>query len=258
MRYTEAYQRLHPQAQAAVIEAAGGWATYVNPGSPLNSARGLGFSGPVRAADFDLLEEFCRARGVSVRLHICPLADPSLLEHARARGYVPRVFFSVLVRAIPPGFEAAAPPPGVTIRPASADEAGAWLQASALGFGSDEPFGLEGLLDILGPNFHAEDVRPFGAWIDDPEGRPTLAGTGGMYVDPSTRALELGGASTLPAFRRMGIQRALIEARLAEGRRLGCDLAVVLTSPGSHSESNLRRAGFELAYTKVVVERLEP
>ena len=67
--------------------------------------------------------------------------------------------------------------------------------------------------------------------------------------------VELGGASTRLAFRRKGIQRALIDARMATARSKGCDLAMVLTEPGNDSQRNLHRAGFELAYTIVVLQK---
>ena len=255
VRYAEAYQRLHPDAQTAVIETAGGSAVYLAPESPLNSARAMGLTGPVKAADLEDLEEFYRQRGVNTILHVCPLADKGLIELVRERGYVLHHFFSVLVRAIPASFKPAPLPPGMTVRPAAAHEAGQWLLASAQGFEStSEP--SEAIFDILGPNFHAEDSVPYTAWIKDREGHTHLVGTGGMYLYHRVRAFELGGASTLMPFRRMGVQRALIEARLAEGLRQGCDLAMVLTSPGTNSERNLFRAGFRLAYTKVVMEKL--
>jgi GNAT superfamily N-acetyltransferase len=56
----------------------------------------------------------------------------------------------------------------------------------------------------------------------------------------------LGGAATLPAFRRRGVQRALIEARLAVAVHAGCTLAVVTADPGSSSGRNAERTGFQL------------
>jgi hypothetical protein len=66
---------------------------------------------------------------------------------------------------------------------------------------------------------------------------------------------ELGGASTLLAHRHQGAQSALIQHRLAEAHALGCDLAVVLTTPGSVSQRNMQRRGFQLAYTRMICER---
>jgi GNAT superfamily N-acetyltransferase len=59
-------------------------------------------------------------------------------------------------------------------------------------------------------------------------------------------AAVLGGAATLPAFRRRGVQRALIEARLAVAADAGCVLAIVTADPGSSSGRNAERSGFQL------------
>ncbi len=56
----------------------------------------------------------------------------------------------------------------------------------------------------------------------------------------------LGGAATLPAFRRRGIQRMLIEARLALAALAGCTLAIITADPGGSSGRNAERTGFQL------------
>lgn len=60
----------------------------------------------------------------------------------------------------------------------------------------------------------------------------------------------LFSASTQPQFRRRGVQTTLIKQRLRDATHAGCDLAIVLTTPGSDSERNVQRAGFQIAYTK--------
>jgi GNAT superfamily N-acetyltransferase len=56
----------------------------------------------------------------------------------------------------------------------------------------------------------------------------------------------LGGASTVPASRNRGAQAQLIEHRLRLASRAGCAVAVATTRTGTHSEANLRRAGFRI------------
>ena len=63
----------------------------------------------------------------------------------------------------------------------------------------------------------------------------------------------LCGAATLPASRRRGVQSALLQARLVRAREAGCDMAVVTTQPGSKSQENVQRAGFELIYSRAVL-----
>jgi GNAT superfamily N-acetyltransferase len=65
------------------------------------------------------------------------------------------------------------------------------------------------------------------------------------------------GAATQPAHRRSGVQTALLTARLADARAAGCELAVVTTRPGSRSQHNVQRAGFQLLYSRAVLIREE-
>jgi GNAT superfamily N-acetyltransferase len=73
---------------------------------------------------------------------------------------------------------------------------------------------------------------------------------GGAAVSAQHGVCGLFGASTLPAFRRRGVQSALLATRLAWAREKGCDLAVSITQPGSISHRNIERSGFRVAYTR--------
>ena len=66
---------------------------------------------------------------------------------------------------------------------------------------------------------------------------------------------QLTGAATAPAHRRQGVQTALLSARLADAAAAGCDIAVVTTQPGSRSQQNVQRQGFDLLYTRAVLVR---
>ena len=46
--------------------------------------------------------------------------------------------------------------------------------------------------------------------------------------------------------------------RLLEARDEGCDLATVTTQPGSASEQNMRRLGFQLLYSRAVLVLEDP
>jgi len=66
---------------------------------------------------------------------------------------------------------------------------------------------------------------------------------------------QLCGAATVPAYRRRGIQSSLLEARLAAAAAAGSEVAVVTTQPGSKSQQNVQRQGFELVYARAVLVR---
>jgi N-acetylglutamate synthase-like GNAT family acetyltransferase len=78
-----------------------------------------------------------------------------------------------------------------------------------------------------------------------------VAGGASLYLHEKTALLC--GAATLPASRRRGVQSALLQTRLGRAREFGCDLAVVTTQPGSKSQENVQRAGFELIYSRAIL-----
>jgi hypothetical protein len=49
------------------------------------------------------------------------------------------------------------------------------------------------------------------------------------------------------------VQTALLSARLADAVAAGCDVAVITTQPGSKSQQNAQRRGFDLLYTRAVL-----
>jgi hypothetical protein len=61
--------------------------------------------------------------------------------------------------------------------------------------------------------------------------------------------------STIAEFRRAGLHRELIAARLNDAAAQGCDLATSSTLPGSGSQRNYERLGFQVAYTKLTMVR---
>jgi len=77
--------------------------------------------------------------------------------------------------------------------------------------------------------------------------------TGGASFRVADGIAQLVGAATAPAHRRQGVQTALLSARLADAAAAGCDIAVVTTQPGSKSQQNMQRQGFDLLHTRAVL-----
>jgi hypothetical protein len=61
----------------------------------------------------------------------------------------------------------------------------------------------------------------------------------------------LFGDSTLPHYRKRGIQQAVQRHRLLLAQAAGCELAVTEAAPGGASQRNMERTGFRVAYTHV-------
>jgi hypothetical protein len=229
-------------SDGALITVAGAPVIYAGAGGLVNRAIGLGMHGPVAADDLDAVEAFYNERHADTVIDLCPLADSSLLALIQARGYHLRNWMSMLFLPLPS--TPIAFNPALHVTRATPDQADLWLATSARGFDESEQVATA-TLRVLTPNFYAANAHCYFAWLGD-----VPIGTGGMY--PYQGVVELGGASTVVAHRRQGAQTALIQQRLSDAHALGCDLAVVLTSPGSTSQRNLQRRGFQLAYTRAI------
>lgn len=100
-------------------------------------------------------------------------------------------------------------------------------------------------------------MRQFGRIMASAEGSvPFLAELDGQAVATGGLVLHggvalLAGASTVPAARSQGAQRALLQARLRYAAEHGCDLAMMGAHPGSASQRNAERQGFRIAYTRI-------
>jgi GNAT superfamily N-acetyltransferase len=81
---------------------------------------------------------------------------------------------------------------------------------------------------------------------------------GGASMHVTGGVAQLTGAATLPQHRRRGVQSALLSARLADAAAEGCDLAVVTTQPGSKSQQNVQRNGFDLLYARAILVKPLP
>jgi len=245
----EAAQRRQPGAGIAVAEIAGGTAVFAGKDSPITQAIGVGINGPVSDSDLDQLEEFFRSRGAAVALELCPLVAITLYQALANRGYTLAEVSNVLVRDLT---ETALSPPepaasGIVVRPIAPGEADLWTRTVAEGFAEFQPV-TETLLDALSGMTDRPNAASFLAFVD-------AEVAGGAAVAEHERVGGLFGASTLPQFRRRGVQSALLAARLAWMRERDCDVAVSITQPASGSQRNIERFGFRVAYTRTKLVR---
>jgi hypothetical protein len=243
--YAQASQAHTHATDGAQLTVAGAPVIYGGVGIPVNRAIGLGMHGPVTEDDLDTIETFYNERRADIVIDLCPLAHPSLLTLLQTRGYYVRTWMSMLFLPLPSA--PVALNPALRVTRATPDQADLWLATSARGFDESDEV-ASGTLRVLTPNFYAANAGCYFAWLGD-----TPIATGGMY--PHNGVVELGGASTIVAHRQQGAQTALIQQRLSDAHALGCDLAVVLTSPGSTSQRNMQRRGFQLAYTRAICVR---
>ncbi|HSN96661.1 MAG TPA: GNAT family N-acetyltransferase [Candidatus Nanopelagicales bacterium] len=245
-----ALRRFRQGTQAAVERVAGGVVAYAGARSPLTRGRGLGMDGPVSAEEVDRLEHFFRSRGVPATLELSPYADPTLLTHLGRRGFALTGFDHVLVRPISGAERAPAQTADLRVARAVSLDGDEWARVVAQGFAdaADADAVDEDAVDMGRLLFHEDRVACFWAHAG---GRPIAGGAMAIHGDLAS----MFGASTLPAHRGRGAQRALLETRLAHAAASGCELASVVTQPGTASQRNAERAGFRVAYTRATLEK---
>jgi ribosomal protein S18 acetylase RimI-like enzyme len=232
---------------------AGGAASFAEADSPFNKVAGLGFGGVPDAAALAEIERAYADCGAPVQVELSILADPELAALLTGRGYQLISFENVLGRALTGEVERVTPP-GVEVRRSADGELAAWLAVlvdadlhpDVQGVPWHEEFPRATLENATRDLVTAAGVVRYAALHDG-----VLAG--GASLRMADGLAQLTGASTAPAHRRRGIQTALTAARLADATAAGCDLAVVVTQPGSRSQRNVQRQGFDLLYTRAVL-----
>ncbi len=235
-----------------VMAIAGAFATFAEPGSPFNKVAGLGFAGQPSASDLDEIELAFAARGADVQVELAHVGDPGVGALLAERGYRLTSFENVLGRALDGDIEPVTPL-GVEVRSSGEGEFDAWLDVVADGFAHPDTQGVP-LHEEFPRDVLARAERDFAAagvvrYIALRDGVPA----GGASLRIADGVAQLAGSATAPAHRRLGIQSALLAARLADAAAAGCDIAVVTTQPGSRSQRNVQRRGFDLLYTRAVL-----
>lgn len=233
----------------------GGLAACTEPGSPLNKVAGLGFAPFDERAYDEVLAEHAR-RGMPLLVELSTLGDPALATFLTERGHRLLGVENVLGRALPPSAAFARPPAGeIAVEPCT--DLAAWLDIMVTGFGtpdtqgvaSHESFDRAVLERVIGDFAAAAGVLLFLARCGG-----AAAGAGAMRVHGGVA--QLCGAATLPAFRRRGVQTALLQHRLVAAVERGAELCVMTTQPGSKSMQNACRQGFALLYARLVLQCL--
>lgn len=232
----------------------GGLAVHTEPDSSLNKVAGLGFA-PFDEAEWTAVEAAHARRGAAIQVEVATLGDPAIARFLTGRGYGLAGVENVLARALAPD----TPVPvhaDITIEPSGADEIETWLDVTATSFGaldaqgvaSHESFDRAAMERVVRDFAVAQDfVRYLARRGGEVAGSASMRMAGGIA--------QLCGAATLPQHRRRGVQRLLLEHRLAAAARAGCTLAVVTTLPGSKSQQNVMRLGFALLYSRNVLRR---
>ena len=250
---------LRDSSRVLVEPIAGGFAVDAGPRAPMNKVVALGLDETLDDEAIARVEALWRSRREPVRVELAELARPEVGTALTGRGYRLIGFEDVMGLGLIEPHPAVSEPPavrGLSIeRPAHDDVAewvevtvNGWMQLDGTGTGPEESYSRDALEKMMSDFVRPAAVQRYLARLD---GAPVAAASVRLY----DALAQLCGATTLPAFRRRGIQTALLSARLRDARAAGCDLAVVTTAPGSKSQANARRQGFQQLYARAVLVR---
>lgn len=240
-------------ADAAFIrEIGGGIAAFVRPGSPMNKIIGAGIREPISEDSLNEVELLYRAQNEPVRFELSTLAQVEVGRRLTERGYRLMGFENVLgcdLRA------KAFHKPEITQidKVESAQQLAEWKEIVVSGACCPDETGvvadvftLETIRRAIEDSASVSGYDRYLALVDSMN-----AGGASMRLDGDI--VFLTGATTIPDYRRRGVQTALLAQRLFDACNQAAELAVITTSGGTRSQANSMRYGFELLYSRAIL-----
>jgi len=242
VQHAEAQRLLNPASLAEWIECAGAYAVFNGIGSPVTQSFGLGIFQELSPTALDVIERFFQERAAPVLHEVSPFAGVAALDLLCSRSYRPIEISNILHR---PVAQATVERHGhITVRVVGPDEAQLWASINARGWAHEHPELIDHIAQ-LGAVTSAQ-AHSF-CFLAELDGKPGAAGALCLHEGVAL----LGGAATIPEMRRLGLQNALLNERLRYAFDNGCDLAMMVAEPGSSSQRNAERNGFQIAYTRM-------
>ncbi len=220
----------------------GGFVHVRGDGHPLNQA--LGLIDPISESELRDAEAMLAGTSASpVVLEVSPAADPELWPLLAARGYRVQQFQQLWSRELVEPISAAA---AVAIRMAGPDEEYLFSQIVCAAF-----MDVADWRTFEPPFVSSLCVPGIVGCIASVDGEPA----GGAVLGMVDGVAVLSGDGVLPAFRRRGIQKAMIAFRLTHARANGCDIACAGTLPLTPSQRAYESSGFRATYPKLEMIR---
>lgn len=241
----DAMRSLDPSSPAATASMFGGTLVAMGPGRFVN--RGLGITLDDRTPDDVIaIAQFYASRSLPAAVQVSSWSPAVTVDELTRHGFRPGWFRAMF--AIDPVGAAATASPEVQIRRVGPDDIDDLLQTYGVGFAFVDLAARSISDEFARASLQLADHHTFLATIDG-----QIAGCGSLHVAGGVG--WVGGAATLPQFRRRGVQTSLIAHRIGLARQLGCDHVGATAVPSGDSARNLLHLGFQLVQTQLVVVR---
>lgn len=214
------------------------------PFAPLNPLMNRA-TGVEHVAQLDGLTDFYGAGSQPFRVETTPCTPVEVLHALTARGFRIEQHASTLYASPLPARLLSS----VIVTPVERQALGEFLDTLNTGFGLP-PAALEQLRTNQG------------FWLDVPNWRLFIGRIDGRAAGAAVLSIHgdiayLAAAATLPAARSLGVQTALIAARLAAARELGATIVTGQAEWGGTSQANMQRAGLQISHLRTIWSNAE-
>ncbi len=207
----------------------------------------FGINGPVEVRVIEEVERLFHEYDVPVKFIVNPCTNTNFTKTLGNRGYGISNWMNVMVRPLNIPLPDRIPVHDFlieTVTPASKGQFGVTMAAGFASLGI--PYLNETSMHDIIPAMENSFCY--------------LAKQGNLHVGAASMIIlenwaYLFTASTLPEFRKHGLQSNFITLRLEEARRQGCEHAMIIVQPGSGSQRNAERFGFHIAYSRPTLRR---
>ena len=226
-------------ASGDVIPWAGGQAICVGADNPYSLCTGAGLEGPVEEADFETLEQFFAAHDAEVEMKVCPIAGERFRQMVLDRAERLHEFETVLIRE--PDRPCPDWPGEIDVWEVGRGEEDLYARTVLGGFFGEEF--SDSLLQTTKASCRTMNTIGYLAFIDD-----QVVGAASLGIAAGIACLQ--GGSVLPDYRRRGVHQALQLARIQAARKYEPAAITMSSLPGSTSQLNAQKLGFEVAYTR--------
>lgn len=191
-------------------------------------------------AEIEAIEDFYRQlKHRQVDIELSPLVGNFIFSQLSKRGYLVSELNNISILDLTCfTSNAVLNQEGYIVQPISAHHLQEWASCVASGFEYEEA------REYFYLYAKTKGITPFGAYINN-----KLVAGGTIAIHDGV--CDLGITSTLPSYRGRGLQKALLDKRIEYAIKSGANLASVTTEPGSISDLNIQKMGFQIAYTRI-------
>lgn len=214
-------------------------AAYMNPGSPLNQC----VAADLTPGCLDEIKTFYADCGSGFEFGVTAFTSQEMFDELANRGWPIIEREQVLVLNLDDGWPHYVDPEGVDLRLVHGSDVDKVADAMIDGFfgPSDGPPGMN---ELVHDTAEADGYSLMGAFSG-------AEAVGGANVAWSGDIGWLRGGAVREPFRHRGIHKALQSRRLEILQEKGCRVAVMGAMPGSTSQLNAQKLGFQIAYTRL-------